>query len=367
MKSIITAFEERLIDHPDRLLFAFLDIKGDVKESYNYADFDKRVRCIAAHLQNNHSFEQGERILLAYPPGLEMICAFFACVCLGLIPVPVYPPSANGFEASLRKMKFIADDCSAVALFTTRAYKLTAQLNLSRLRDESPETSAVLNTLDWISTDDISSSGNTTFKEGFSPILFLQYTSGSTNEPKGVILTHENLLDNCENVVDHTPIGVSWLPQYHDMGLIGYYLFFALKGGTTYGFSPTDFILRPALWLETITKYRGTATSAPNFAYDYCLQDGKISEEVLKRIDLSSLRFVMNAAEPVKADVYHRFVSKFSHYGLDPKSTFAAYGLAENTLAVTNYGRVSKSFNTEQLKLKRAVETVEEDGKELMS
>lgn len=367
MKSIITAFEERLKDHPDRLLFAFLNIKGDVKESYTYADFDKRVRCIAAHLQNDHMFEQGERILLAYPPGLEMICAFFACVRLGLIPVPVYPPSVNGFEASLRKMKFIADDCSAVALFTTRAYKLTAQLNLSRLRDESPETSAVLNTLDWISTDDISSSGNTTFKEGFSPILFLQYTSGSTNDPKGVILTHENLLDNCDNVVDHTPIGVSWLPQYHDMGLIGYYLFFALKGGTTYGFSPTDFILRPALWLETITKYKGTATSAPNFAYDYCLQDGKISDEVLKKIDLSSLRFVMNAAEPVKADVFHRFACKFSHYGLDPKSTFAAYGLAENTLAVTNYGRVSKSFNTEQLKLKRAVETVEEDGTELMS
>ena len=139
-------------------------------------------------------------------------------------------------------------------------------------------------------------------------MLFLQYTSGSTSEPKGVMVSHDNILANCESVVDHLPIGVSWLPQYHDMGLIGYYIFFALKGGTTYGFSPVDFIQRPALWLETISKYRGTASSAPNFAYEYCLRPEKLPAEALERLDLSSLRFLMTAAEPVRANVCRDFI-----------------------------------------------------------
>ena len=297
MPSIISPFEDRVKKHPHQLLYSFLDIKGNVKESYTYEEFDVRVKCIAAHLQNYHNFQAEERILLAYPPGIEMICSFFACVRLGAIPVPVYPPSANGFEAAMLKMKFIAKDCDARCILTTRAYKSSAQLNILRQTNHQTTEISLENEMKWISTDDISNSANQNFKSGYSPILFLQYTSGSTSDPKGVIITHENLLDNCENVVDHTPIGVSWLPQYHDMGLIGYYLFFALKGGTTFGFSPTDFILRPALWLETITKYKCSATSAPNFAFEYCLHSDKIGDETLNKIDLSSLRFVMRSEE----------------------------------------------------------------------
>ena len=133
------------------------------------------------------------------------------------------------------------------------------------------------------------------------------------------------------------------------MGLIGYYIFFALKGGTTYGFSPVDFIQRPALWLETISKYRGTASSAPNFAYEYCLRTDKLPEEALGRLDLSSLRFLMTAAEPVRANVCRDFIRRFEPYGLNPKSFFSAYGLAEYTLAVSNYGRTIAGFDREAL------------------
>lgn len=366
MKSIITEFEKQVVSNREQLLFTFLDSKGDVKESYTYAEFDVRTKCIAANFQTNYNFQQGDRILLAYPPGLEMICAFFACVRSGLVPVPVYPPSANGFQAAILKMAFIASDCSATAILTTRSYKLTALLKIS----QSPLTSKTekfLKKLDWISTDDISNSRQQDFVEKHSEILFLQYTSGSTNDPKGVIVTHENLIDNCNNVVDHKPIGVSWLPQYHDMGLIGYYLFFALKGGTTYGFSPTDFILRPALWLETISKYACTATSAPSFAYEYCLQSDKITDEILRKIDLSSLRFVMNAAEPVKVDIFLEFITKFKSYGLNPNAVFAAYGLAENTLAVSNYGRNFGSFDTDSLKKGRVVLNDDVHSTKLMS
>ena len=134
------------------------------------------------------------------------------------------------------------------------------------------------------------------------------------------------------------------------MGLIGYYIFFALKGGTTYGFSPLDFIQRPALWLETITKYTATASSAPNFAFDYCLLNEKIPSQSLEKLNLNSLKFLMTAAEPINTKVYTAFLNKFKPYGLKPKSFFAAYGLAEFTLAVTNYGRNFFAFEAELLK-----------------
>ncbi|MDQ3082520.1 MAG: SDR family oxidoreductase, partial [Gemmatimonadota bacterium] len=170
----------------------------------------------------------------------------------------------------------------------------------------------------------------------------------------------DNIVHNCNATVDHRPVGVSWLPQYHDMGLIGYYLFFSLKGGTTYGFSPLDFIRRPALWLETISTYRGTASSAPNFAYEYCLRPDKVPDSLLERFDLSSLRFLMTAAEPVRASVYRDFIRRFEPCGLNPRSFFAAYGLAEFTLAVSNYGRTIQHFDSAALR--RQVAELVPDG-----
>ncbi len=340
MISVLKEIEKRTNEHPDKLLFAFLDIKSNIKESYTYRSFEQRTKNIAVHIHTNHELVPGDRVLLAYPPGLEMICAFFACVRLGLIPVPVYPPSAHGLEASVRKMDFIAKDCGAKGVLTDCACYWSYKVNLSR-------TKTGISALQWIVSEDADPGSSAILPEVHGDILFLQYTSGSTNDPKGVMVTHENIIQNCKNVVDHLPIGVSWLPQYHDMGLIGYYLFFALKGGTTYGFSPSDFIQRPALWLEAITKFRATASSAPNFAYEYCLVPGKIPESSL---DLSSLSFLMTAAEPIKPAVYDAFLKTFQPLGLKPESFFGAYGLAEYTLAVTNYGRTSNVFDASLLK-----------------
>jgi thioester reductase-like protein len=346
MRSIIGPFRDWVERAPDKLLYAFLDVDGRVTESYTYAQFLQRTADIALHIQRTHPMDPGERVLLAYPPGVEMICAFFACVRLGLIPVPVYPPTSHGFQAALAKTDFIARDCQASAVLTARSYYWSMKVNKTR---NSVATFSFkrdfVSKLKWIVTSDAGRGGSADFTEAHSDVLFLQYTSGSTSEPKGVMVTHDNIMANCDAVVDHQPIGVSWLPQYHDMGLIGYYLFFALKGGTTYGFSPFDFIQRPALWLETITKYRGTASSAPNFAYEYCLRSDKLSAETLEKLDLSSLRFLMNAAEPVRADVCRDFIRKFEPYGLDPKSFFSAYGLAEFTLAVSNYGRSIRALD----------------------
>src|SRR5580658_5082962 len=179
-------------------------------------------------------------------------------------------------------------------------------------------------------------------------------------DPKGVIVTHENILDTYELVIDHpSPVVVSWLPQYHDMGLIGCYLYPALKGGTIYGFASVDFIQRPALWFDTIKTYRATATAAPNFAFDYCLRAGRLSKESLEDCDLSTLKVLMVAAEPVKPDTFTPFLETFQPYGLKSESFYAAYGLAENTLAVSLGGRKIASVNKRALALGKARMTTE--------
>lgn len=351
MPSILGRFYEWTERNPDQLLYAFLDIDGHTTESYSYAQFLQRTTEIASHIRRTYPMGPGERVILAYPPGVEMICAFFACVRLGLIPVPVYPPTGHGFQAALDKTDFIARDCQAAAVLTTRSYYWSMKLNETRnsVATLSLRRSKV-SKLKWIISTDADRGARADFSDAHSDVLFLQYTSGSTSEPKGVMVTHANILENCEAVVDHRPIGVSWLPQYHDMGLIGYYIFFSLKGGTTYGFSPLDFIQRPALWLETISKYRGSASSAPNFAYEYCLRPGKVPAATLEHLDLSSLRFLMNAAEPVRAHVVRAFIEKFEPYGLNPKAFFSAYGLAEFTLAVSNYGKTIQAFDRAALR-----------------
>ena len=333
--------------HPDKLLYAFLDVDGRTTQSYRYDAFVQRTSDIASHICHTHPLEPGERVLLVYPPGLEMICALFACVRLGLIPVPVYPPSSHGFEAALYKMNFIAEDCRAAAVLTDRTYFWSLKLHRARTRLTAFSFKRdYTSKLEWIVTSDAEPNAKEDFREAHSEILFLQYTSGSTSEPKGVMVTHRNVLSNCDAVVDHLPVVVSWLPQYHDMGLIASYMFVAITGGTTYGFSPIDFIQRPLLWLEAISRYRATGSAAPSFAYEYCLRPDKVEDESLEHLDLSSLRLLINGAEPVKADIFRDFRRKFEPYGLKASSFSAAYGLAEYTLAVSGRGSATCSIDT---------------------
>jgi thioester reductase-like protein len=356
MASILDHLNRLADEHPDRLLYSYLDVNGDPIESYTYASFLHRAEAIAGHLQKEGRFAAGDRLLLAYPPGLEMICAFFGCVRAGLIPVPVYPPSSRGFQSALYKMVHIARDCQAAGILTSRDYHASLRTNLARSGVAASGVDVdYISGLPWIVTEDFVDTVAHVPAVEPSKILFLQYTSGSTMEPKGVIVTHENILNTYSLVIDHPePVVVSWLPQYHDMGLIGCYLYPALKGGTTYGFSPTDFIQRPILWFDSITAYGATATAAPNFAYDYCLRAGRLSRESLEACDLSSLRVLMCAAEPVKPDTYTRFLEAFEPYGLKCESFYVAYGLAENTLAVTLRGRNIVSVNKRALALGKA-------------
>src|ERR1700688_4118367 len=361
MASILDQLDRLGDQHPHKLLYSYIDLSGNQIEGYTYASFLRRTKAIAGYLRKERRFEAQDRILLASPPGLEMICAFFGCVRAGLIPVPVYPPSSHGFQSALYKMVHIAKDCQAAGILTSKDYHGSLRTNLAR---SGVSTSGVdvdyISGLPWIATEEfVDATANRPVADP-SKILFLQYTSGSTMEPKGVMVTHENILHNCPLVIDHTaPVVVSWLPQYHDMGLIGCYLYPALKGGTTYGFAPTDFIQRPALWFDTIKTYGASASAAPNFAYDYCLRAGRLSKESLENCDLSSLRLLMAAAEPIKPGTYTRFLQTFQPYGLKSESFFVAYGLAENTLAVSHGGRNIISVNKNAIALGKARMTTE--------
>ncbi len=361
MASILDQLDKLGDEHPQKLLYSYVDLNGNPIECYSYASFLYRTKAIASHLRKEGRFAAEDRLLLAYPPGLEMICAFFGCVRAGLIPVPVYPPGSRGFQSALYKMVHIAKDCQAAGILTSKGYHASLKTNLAR---SGVSASGVdidyISGLPWIATEDFVDPVSDESFANTSKILFLQYTSGSTMEPKGVIVTHENILDTCSLVIDHpAPVVVSWLPQYHDMGLIGCYLYPALKGGTTYGFASMDFIQRPILWFDAITTYGATATAAPNFAYDYCLRAGRLSKESLEDCDLGSLRVLMCAAEPVKPDTYTRFLEAFQPYGLKSESFYAAYGLAENTLAVSLGGRNIVSVNKRALALGKARMTTE--------
>ncbi len=350
MNSIIDYLEHWAAVQPNKHFSSFLDIDGNATDTYTYLGLHDRTRHLAEYLSRHLGFRRGDRALLVYPPGLEVIVAFFACARIGVVPVPVYAPTPMNFEGGLTKLTFVARDCQAIVALTTAAFYRSYRLLIAQrqIPSLSPNTPSLYE-LDWVTTDNVIGKSSDSFRNDSGSVLFLQYTSGSTSDPKGVIVSHENVIHNAQSTIDHTPTGVSWLPQYHDMGLIGYYLYPLIMGGTTYGFSPMDFLKRPSVWLLTISRVRATYASSSNFGFEYCLREDKVSSEQLGDFDLSSLRVLMNASEPARPDTYLRFLERFAPYGLRPEAHVVAYGLAENTLAVTHYGRRVVTVNKRML------------------
>src|SRR6267154_4918736 len=210
MAASILGHLDRLADeHPDKLLYSYLDVNGESTEAYTYTSFMRRTEAIAGYLWKEGRFAAEDRLLLAYPPGLEMICAFFGCVGAGLIPVPVYPPSSRGFQSALYKMVHIAKDCQAAGVLTSKDYHAYLKTNLPRSGVSASGVDVdYISGLPWIVTEDFVDTISDEPFFGTSKILFLQYTSGSTMEPKGVLVTHENILETCPLVIDHPSPGV---------------------------------------------------------------------------------------------------------------------------------------------------------------
>ncbi|MEJ6479853.1 fatty acyl-AMP ligase [Nostoc punctiforme UO1] len=322
--TLIELLRFRAFSQPDEIAYTFL-LDGE-KDTVNltYAELDKQAQTIAAYLQFK------ERVLLLYPPGLEYIAAFFGCLYAGAIAVPAYPPRPN---RSLHRLQSIVADAKASIVLTNTAVLSNLERQLAELPD--------LRALNWLTTD---STDNNLANKWQQPeidsdsLAFLQYTSGSTGTPKGVMVSHGNLLHNQKMIQEgfqHTEktIIVGWLPLYHDMGLIGNILQPLYLGVRCILMSPVAFLQRPIRWLETISRYRGTTSGGPNFAYDLCMR--KVTPEQLSTLDLSSWDVAFNGAEPVRVETIEKFSSTFASCGFRKEAFYPCYGMAETTLFVS--------------------------------
>ncbi len=326
----------RAAERPDQVAFTFLAEGEREAGRLTYAGLDRAAAAIAAALRE--TLPAGERVLLLYPPGLDFIAAFFGCLYAGAVAVPAYPPRAN--DRSQSRLRAIARDAEPLAALTTTDV-LTGVESPRGLLAVAPELAAVR----WISTDALSLSAASTAslpEPDPDAVAFLQYTSGSTADPKGVMVTQANLLHNERLIgdafgMDESSVVVGWLPLYHDMGLIGNVLQPLYAGARCVLMSPVSFLQRPLRWLEAISRWRATTSGGPNFAYELCLR--KASPEALAGLDLASWRVAFNGAEPVRAATLERFAETFAPYGFRPEAFYPCYGLAEATLFVTGGGR----------------------------
>ena len=313
---------------PEDVGFTYL-VDGENEQVYlTYQELDRQARAIGAWLESHDLV--GERALLLYPAGLEFIAAFFGCLYAGVIAVPVYPPRRN---RSMIRIQAIADDAEAKVALTT-------DLVLNRvmpLIDETPH----LKQLTWLATCQVTPemAEEWTMPDVHGDTLaFLQYTSGSTGTPKGVVLTHANLVHNSaliSHAFEHSRScrGVFWLPSYHDMGLIGGILQPLYVGRPNVLLSPMSFLQKPYRWLSAISRFRGTTSGGPNFAYDLCVR--KITPEQRKTLDLSSWSVAFNGAEPVRAETLDAFAETFAPCGFRREAFYPCFGLAEATLIVS--------------------------------
>ena len=312
----------------DELAFIYLANGVDEEIPLSYRELDRRARAIGAWLQERKM--EGKRVLLLYPPGVDFIAAFFGCLYATAIAVPVYPPRRNRSMSRIQAIAISAE--ASVALTTANIFE-----RVQELIEETPD----LKSLQWLSTDRIEDGieNNWFFPEiSEYTTAFLQYTSGSTGIPKGVVLSHGNLIHNSRLIHDmfeHTRSnkGVFWLPSYHDMGLIGGILQPIFCGCPNILMSPLAFLQKPFRWLSAITRYRGTTSGGPNFAYDLCVR--QISEEQLDELDLSCWNVAFNGAEPVHAETLDQFTEKFERCGFRYEAFYPCFGLAEATLIVT--------------------------------
>lgn len=308
--------------------FIYLVDGENEQVAITYRELDRQARAIGAWLQSQGL--AGERALLLYPAGLEFVAAFFGCLYAGVVAVPVYPPRRN---RSMNRIQAVADDAQAKVALTT-------DMVLGRVEpliDETPH----LKELTWKATCHVPAGIEDEWKSpdiDAATLAFLQYTSGSTGTPKGVVLSHANLIHNSAliaYVFEHTRsgLGVFWLPSYHDMGLIGGILQPLYVGRPNVLMSPMSFLQKPYRWLSAITRWGGSTSGGPNFAYELCVQ--KITPEERKTLDLSTWQVAFNGAEPVRAETMEAFCEAFEPCGFRREAFYPCYGLAEATLIVS--------------------------------
>jgi acyl-CoA synthetase (AMP-forming)/AMP-acid ligase II/3-oxoacyl-(acyl-carrier-protein) synthase/acyl carrier protein len=343
--------------HPDKVAFIYLENGEHEAGRLTYAELEDRAQGVASRLRM--LAQPGSRALLLYPTGLSFVVAFLGCLYAGVIAVPAYPPrkgnSQSGFRRDDRLEAITRDSSPVVALTNTATLRKWKWKDGAKIEgvpvfalDEGPQLSATTPISPDLSEE---------------TIAFLQYTSGSTGNPKGVVVSHGNILSNVELIAacvgsGEATVGVSWLPLFHDMGLLGTMLTPIYLGGTSVLMDPGAFIQKPVRWLDAISRYRATASAAPNSAYDLCVR--QVSDEEKAHLNLSGWRIALNGSEPVRPRTVEGFARAFASCGFRAEAMRPVYGMAEATLLITGQPAdalpVVKNFDGEGLSLGRGQE-----------
>ena len=324
--TLVSVLRERAALHPEAPACTYLGDTGQVKGSLSYAELDAAARAIAARLQGLGA--AGECAILLYPPGLEFLSAFFGCLYSGVIAVPLPVPRVS---ASLRQFSGIVGDLDSRLVLTT-------ERSLSRLQKLDTDLFAPLSCLATESTAPAMARAWREPEIDPAGVAYLQYTSGSTSDRKGVIVSHANVIANLNGIAERfahhaDSVSVNWLPHFHDLGLVSGLLQPLYHGHPNILLSPTAFVQQPIRWLRAISAYRGTYSNSPNYGYDLCVR--RVTDAQIDELDLGSWDVALNGAEPVRWQTVEAFAEKFARAGFRATSMYPAYGLAEATLVVT--------------------------------
>lgn len=329
LSSLVDVVRWRALHHPDERAFTYLH--SDAEELHlSYGELDLQARAIGATLQSQ--LFPGARALLLYSPGPDFITAFLGCLYAGVIAVPTYLPRATRQNGGLFTLCSIANNARPSAILTRSTLVASLRTTLEQVPD--------FHGIPFLPTDTIPNAQAQEWRQGKidgDTLAFLQYTSGSTGSPKGVMLSHSNLLHNISLISDSFKIPksmVCWLPPYHDMGLIGNILgTLCVHAAPAILMAPIAFLQHPFRWLSTISKIRADTSGAPNFAYDLCTR--RITPQQRDTLDLSCWRVAFCGAEPIRQETFERFAEFFAPCGFRPEAFYPCYGLAEATLFVT--------------------------------
>src|SRR6266404_4806595 len=321
--NVIELLRLRVNEQPDRLAYTFL-ADGEVEAaSFSYAELDRHARALGALFQQLSA--QGERALMIYPACVDTIAAFLGCLYGGVIAAPVVPPQPGRVARSMPRLEAVVKDANARFVLTT--VSLLAELKAAATR--FPE----LEKAEWIATDTIDPGLATDWQFpdiSGDMLAYLQYTSGSTSIPKGVMVSHGNIMNICaydSRLLDYRQkegASVCWMPYFHDYGLVDGLIFPLYHGIPSYLMSPLAFVQQPIRWLQAISRYKATNSAGPNFAYDLCVR--KTTPEQRASLDLSCWRSTSNAAEPIRKKTIERFVEAFAPCGFSRDNFYPAYG-----------------------------------------
>jgi acyl-CoA synthetase (AMP-forming)/AMP-acid ligase II len=329
--TLVELLRDRVLQQPGLRIYTYL-ADGEVEgASLTLAALHRQAQAIGALLQSYRS--SGERALLLYPSGLEFIPAFFGCLYAGVIAVPLPLPNMVRPQRTLTRFRAVANDAQATLVLTTAAILG----KLEGLFAQSPE----LQTMRWLATDQITIGAAQDWRDPgatVNTVALLQYTSGSTATPRGVIVSHRNLLENSANIsrafeIADDAVSVTWLPVFHDMGLNNGIVQPLYGGRQCILMPPQSFLQRPMRWLQAISDYQANISGGPNFAYEMCAR--KATADQLSGLDLSRWQVAYTGAEPVRADTLQRFAATFASCGFRTGSFYPCYGLAEATLIVS--------------------------------